>query len=197
MAVKMDSLKYFGKFSIVLLLIIGLTSCAANQHVSAPGAYSNSSKAALSTTSANTTEGALAGANAYPNGVLKNLSIQGVQVVVIGQSLKLIIFTDSCFEFGTSTLTNHCTNILNNVTALLKSTGSANIKVAGYTDTGFGDDFALRLTQEQADSVVAFLWAHGVPQQRLYAKGYGSADPIATNYTTRGNALNRRIEISL
>ena len=216
----MDLLKQLIKFSSLLLAGSTLASCAAFHHEAVPGAYSTPKNAPIMA-AAGATEGAIAGATIHPsaipvgaaiggatggavgaitdrpNAILKRLANQGVQVVAVGQSLKLIIFTDKCFEFGTSAITNQCEAILNNTAALLKLTGNAPIQVAGYSDNNFGEAFAQRLTQEQADSVVAYLWAHGIPQQRFYAKGYGSANPIATNYTTRGNGLNRRIEISL
>ncbi len=219
MAVNMDLLKHAAKLSASLLLSLAMVSCASHEAV--PNAYSTpkatpalaGANAVTDGLAAGTTAGAasmpvgaaiggvIGGAVGYfadrPANYLKKLAHQGVQVIAVGQSVKLIIFTDSCFDFGTSTLTNKCDGILANTAAFLKLTGTAPIKAAGYTDNVFGETFALRLSQEQADSVVAYLWAHGIPQQRFYAKGYGSADPIATNYTSRGNGLNRRVEISV
>ncbi len=207
------------KFSLVGILGTVTVGCASHQAV--PGAY-YTPKAMPILAGTGATAGAIAGASAggasglpigvaiggaaggvmgyfadRPSAILSKLAQQGVQVVSIGQSLKLIIPTDACFDFGTSELTAHCENILNNTAAFLKKTGNAPINVAGYTDNIMDESIAQRLSQTQADSVVAFLWAHGIPQQRFQAKGYGSANPIATNYTNRGNKMNRRIEISL
>lgn len=219
MAINMDILKTLTKTTSILLLSAALTSCYTH-HQAVPGAYSTPKNTPI-LVGAGAATGAMAGATVHPsaipigaaiggaatgaigvftdrpNEILKKLAAKGVDVVAVGQSLRLIIFTDKCFEFGTSDPTNQCEDILNYVAALLKKTGNTPVKVAGYSDNTWGEAFALRLSQEQADSVVAYLWAHGIPRKRFYAKGYGSADPIATNYTIRGNGLNRRIEISL
>ena len=42
-----------------------------------------------------------------------------------------------------------------------------------------------------------YLISKGVPASRMSAKGYGSADPIASNDTPEGRSLNRRVEIVL
>lgn len=224
MAIHMDALKKFAKYFLPLLFGTTLASCAAPFHFhhreAVPGAYPTPKSTPI-LAGAGAVAGAAAGATVHPsaipigaaiggtaggaiglftdspNAILKKLAAKGVQVIAVGQSLKLIIFTDKCFEFGTSDLTNSCEDTLSYTAALLKMTGNAPIKVAGYSDNNFGEDVALRISREQADAVVAFLWAHGIPRERFYVKGYGSADPIATNYTTRGNGLNRRIEISL
>jgi outer membrane protein OmpA-like peptidoglycan-associated protein len=220
MANHMDTLKnLLAAISTILLINAALSGCAA-RHEAVPGAYATPKNTPI-LAGTGAALGAVAGSAVHPSAiplgaaiggaaggvvglftdspsaVLKKLSKQDVQVVAVGQSLKLIIFSDKCFQFGTSDITNYCSDVLSNTAALLKMTGNAPITVAGYTDNNFGENFGLRLTREQADSVVAFLWAHGIPHERFYVKGYGSADPIATNYTTRGNGLNRRIEISL
>jgi len=211
----MDALKIITKITALLLVSATLAGCEIHRHQSVPNAYSTPQNAPIMA-GAGATAGALAaspvipaaaigGATAggiglftdRPRAILKRLNAKGVQVVAVGETLKLIFFTDKCFMFGTSDITDSCSDALNQTAALLKMTGNAPIKIAGYSDNNFGEAFALRISQAQADSIAAFLWAHGVAHQRFYVKGYGSADPIATNFTTRGNGLNRRVEISL
>jgi OOP family OmpA-OmpF porin len=38
---------------------------------------------------------------------------------------------------------------------------------------------------------------HGVAANRLTAKGYGEADPMASNATAEGRAKNRRVELRI
>ena len=67
------------------------------------------------------------------------------------------------------------------------------LEIAGYTDNT-GDPAAnLALSQKRADAIRdAMIKAGGNPDM-LLAKGYGSADPIASNDTPEGRFRNRRI----
>jgi outer membrane protein OmpA-like peptidoglycan-associated protein/uncharacterized protein YidB (DUF937 family) len=68
------------------------------------------------------------------------------------------------------------------------------VEIAGYTDNT-GDPAAnVQLSQQRADAVRAALVSAGVDPSVLVAKGYGSANPVATNDTLEGKFRNRRIE---
>jgi outer membrane protein OmpA-like peptidoglycan-associated protein/uncharacterized protein YidB (DUF937 family) len=68
------------------------------------------------------------------------------------------------------------------------------VEIAGYTDNT-GDPAAnVTLSQQRADAVRAALVSAGVDPSMLVAKGYGSANPVATNDTLEGKFRNRRIE---
>ncbi len=42
-----------------------------------------------------------------------------------------------------------------------------------------------------------YLVSQGVQPEYVSAKGYGEADPVASNSTTAGRSQNRRVEITL
>ncbi|MCX8114472.1 MAG: OmpA family protein, partial [Burkholderiaceae bacterium] len=46
----------------------------------------------------------------------------------------------------------------------------------------------------RAQAVLDFLVAAGAPRERLVARGYGAARPVASNGTEEGRFRNRRIE---
>ena len=52
------------------------------------------------------------------------------------------------------------------------------------------------LSEGRAKAVAAWLTSHGVPANKLTAKGYGQTRPIADNDSDLGRALNRRIEVA-
>jgi len=68
------------------------------------------------------------------------------------------------------------------------------IEIRGYTDSLGNDNANLMLSQERANTVMQYLFAKGVAASRMLARGYGEKDPIASNKTKEGRALNRRIE---
>ncbi|QDL94181.1 OmpA family protein (plasmid) [Paroceanicella profunda] len=81
--------------------------------------------------------------------------------------------------------------------ATLKGCAPAVFEVGAYTDTSGSDELNLRLSRDRAQAVLEALVARGVPLDRLRAKGYGEADPIADNATEAGRALNRRIGLRI
>ena len=52
----------------------------------------------------------------------------------------------------------------------------------------------LALSQKRAEAIRDVLVKAGVPADMLVARGYGSADPIASNDDPQGRRRNRRIE---
>ena len=71
------------------------------------------------------------------------------------------------------------------------------LEIAGYTDN-VGDSAAnVTLSQQRADAVRNVLIKDGVEPSMLVAKGYGSANPIASNDLLEGRFRNRRIEYHL
>lgn len=77
--------------------------------------------------------------------------------------------------------------------------------ISGFTDsTPIGPELAAQgitsneiLSQRRADAVMQFMISQGVRPQMLAAKGFGAADPVASNATAAGRAKNRRVELSM
>ena len=55
----------------------------------------------------------------------------------------------------------------------------------------------LVLSQKRADNVMQFMISQGVNPSMVSAKGFGDADPVASNDTPQGRAQNRRVELTL
>ena len=68
------------------------------------------------------------------------------------------------------------------------------VEIRGYTDNRGSKEHNRKLSQGRAESVKQYLVTKGIDPSRLKVKGYGPADPIATNKTAAGRAKNRRIE---
>lgn len=120
-----------------------------------------------------------------------------VQVVQLGDQLKIIIPTDGCFDLYTATILYSCRPTLDAVANVLKEYGNSAIVVAGFTDTVGSPQAAKALSKRQADSLVAYFWAReGIAHQRFTTIGYGQDNPIADNVNVDGSYYNRRIEIT-
>jgi outer membrane protein OmpA-like peptidoglycan-associated protein/uncharacterized protein YidB (DUF937 family) len=68
------------------------------------------------------------------------------------------------------------------------------LEIAGYTDNTGDAALNLALSQKRAEAVRDAFIKYGADPETLVAKGYGEADPIASNDTAEGRLKNRRIE---
>jgi OmpA-OmpF porin, OOP family len=68
------------------------------------------------------------------------------------------------------------------------------LEIAGYTDNTGDAALNLALSQKRAEAVREALIKYGADPDMLVAKGYGEADPVASNDTAEGRLKNRRIE---
>ncbi len=60
---------------------------------------------------------------------------------------------------------------------------TANIEVAGHTDTDGDNNGNMALSEKRAQAVADYLIKAGLPADRLKAVGYGSSQPVAANDT--------------
>lgn len=77
----------------------------------------------------------------------------------------------------------------------LASDVSMAVIIEGHTDADGADDYNLDLSDRRARSVVAWLAAAGIAAERLTPRGMGEAEPVASNDTADGKALNRRVDV--
>lgn len=99
------------------------------------------------------------------------------------------------FDNDSARLRRESITILDNAAATLKEWGEVKVEVAGYTDAASSIAYNLTLSQRRAEAVSAYLIKHGIAAERLTARGYGEAQPVADNKTAAGRAKNRRVEL--
>jgi len=98
------------------------------------------------------------------------------------------------FESGSAALTPDSYSILDQVVKSLMAYPEVRVEIRGYTDSVGSWEYNLDLSQRRANSVKEYLTNSGIMPDRIEAKGYGEADPIASNKSAGGRAENRRIE---
>ncbi|MEP9195232.1 OmpA family protein [Enterobacter kobei] len=104
----------------------------------------------------------------------------------------------SLFDTGKWALKPGSTKLLVNSLVGIKAKPGWLIVVAGHTDSTGDDKSNQVLSLKRAESVRDWMRDTGdVPESCFAVQGYGESSPIATNDTTEGRALNRRVEISL
>ncbi|MBI4953270.1 MAG: OmpA family protein [Myxococcales bacterium] len=68
------------------------------------------------------------------------------------------------------------------------------VEVQGHTDDNGGEEYNMQLSQARASAVRDWLTSHGVPSERVVAKGYGFSRPLGDNRIKTGRAANRRVQ---
>ena len=101
------------------------------------------------------------------------------------------------FDFDKSNIRPDAAVILDEAASMLSEHPSGNVTVAGHTDSIGTEVYNQGLSERRAKSVKDYLVGKGVEASRLSTVGYGESNPIASNSTKDGRALNRRVELNL
>ena len=107
------------------------------------------------------------------------------------------LFATSPIQFasGSAEITAASAATLDQAAELLKADAAGAVAIEGHTDDVGDPTTNLALSQERADAVLSGLVDRGVDANRLTAKGFGDARPIADNATAEGKATNRRVVV--
>ena len=127
------------------------------------------------------------------------------QICRLQGAIKYTVNSDLLFTSGGWQMAGRGKQIIANLAAKLAPTQQNKILVSGYTDNApIGAALQRQgitsndiLSQKRAEDVMAFLVSQGGKPDLISAKGFGDADPVASNDTAQGRAQNRRVELSL
>ncbi len=103
------------------------------------------------------------------------------------------------FEINKSLLTINSTKVLDGVAKVIKNNPNdvKLVQIGGHTDSSGDAAKNLKLSQERADAVKAYLVKKGIDTKRLESKGFGQTKPISDNKTEEGMYQNRRVEFKI
>lgn len=126
---------------------------------------------------------------------IRHLGAEAIQFVQRGDLMTLIVPTDRYYLFNSPDFDDTEFVALNHIAKLVRLFPCSKIIVAGFSDNVGKQVLQDRLSKARADTMLTFLWAKGVPAQRLTAEGFGQRFPVGNNHLIHGSAYNRRIEI--
>lgn len=121
----------------------------------------------------------------------------GVSVSRVGDSVILHMPSNITFATDSSSIVSGFYEVLDAVALVINEYQQTYVDVVGHTDSTGPEDYNQRLSEARANSVARYLESQKVLPQRILTKGMGESAPIASNTTTEGRALNRRVEIHL
>lgn len=109
--------------------------------------------------------------------------------------LKLEIPSDISFDSGSYQIKSNLRPILDRFAVTLNQNPVTTVKIIGHTDNRGSDAINNPLSVNRADATRDYLVTRGVALNRIAIDGRGSREPIASNNTAEGRAMNRRVEI--
>jgi len=99
------------------------------------------------------------------------------------------------FEFNSSVLKTESYPILDALSSRLRENNSK-VTLKGYASSEGTAAYNMKLSKDRSNSVKTYLVNSGVNASQVVARGYGEANPIASNDTEEGRIQNRRVESS-
>jgi outer membrane protein OmpA-like peptidoglycan-associated protein len=104
---------------------------------------------------------------------------------------------DVLFDTGKSTLRPEAREKLSRLTGVMIAyPGQYTLAFEGHTDSTGSDELNMRLSQARAEAVRDYVQGGGVRNEKVVGtRGFGKAQPVASNDTADGRQRNRRVEI--
>lgn len=120
------------------------------------------------------------------------LKVDAHGCVIPGQVIELNGVT---FEFNKARLSANAQTILDTIAPAFLGQATLNVEIAGHTDSIGSAAANLKLSQQRAEAVRAYLIGRGAKPSQLRAKGYGKTEPlISPEKTADDRERNRRVE---
>lgn len=107
---------------------------------------------------------------------------------------RIAIVTNINFDFDRAAVRDDVKKRLSRVIQLLKETPELDVQIVGYTDDIGSVQYNLVLSLRRAESVRSYIVSRGVDAARLSVAGRGESEPLVSNATPEGRAVNRRVE---
>lgn len=107
---------------------------------------------------------------------------------------QIMVLQGVYFALDSAALTETSKNSLDAAVSTLVEQPELAVEIAGHTDSQGSDEYNLMLSTARANSVRSYLMSRGIAESRITARGYGESEPIDTNATPEGRAVNRRVE---
>jgi outer membrane protein OmpA-like peptidoglycan-associated protein len=124
---------------------------------------------------------------------------QQLEALKTNQANAGIVLTlrDILFDVNGTELKPGAYDSVRQIAAYLKQHPERTVTVEGFTDSTGSPDYNMRLSQLRAETVRNELVREGVAPERVIARGMGPSVPVASNDTTAGRQLNRRVQIAV
>ena len=107
---------------------------------------------------------------------------------------RIAIVTNVNFDFNQTNVRESVRQRLSRVIQTLKEMPEINVQIVGHTDDIGSAQYNLALSVRRAEVVRDYVSTRGIDAARLSAAGRGETQPLVSNATPEGQAVNRRVE---
>jgi OmpA-OmpF porin, OOP family len=101
------------------------------------------------------------------------------------------------FDFDKYNIKPEFEPILDEAVSTLKAKPDIKVVIVGHTDSIGTAEYNMNLSKQRAKAVSNYFVSKGIAASRLQTVGKGLTDPIASNATADGRAMNRRVELQI
>lgn len=131
----------------------------------------------------------------------KTLGLEGalkeLRAEVTAAEIKIDLSADVLFDVDKSELKPAAEEKLTQLLTVVNSKPASRVGIEGHTDLRGDAPYNQALSLRRANSVSAWLVAHGVAASRLAASGAGESRPVRPGTTEADHQANRRVEIRI
>ena len=135
----------------------------------------------------------------------QQLAASQAHVARLQAAIKYTVNSDLLFPSASWQMSADGKEVIAKMAKKLAAEQQDKLLVNGYTDNAaIGPSLKRQgvtsnqiLSQKRADAVMQYMISQGVKANMVAAKGFGEADPVASNATPQGRSQNRRVEITL
>ena len=140
--------------------------------------------------------------NNIKNGNGENLYVSNFKIAKTGEDSRSKLLTEGrlstnaiLFETGKATLKDSSYTIIGEIAKVLQENPEVKINIIGHTDAQGSEASNLELSKKRAIAVKKAMTAnYYINPTRISTDGMGERSPVASNSSTEGKALNRRVE---
>lgn len=105
------------------------------------------------------------------------------------------VFENILFDFDKANIKSNYTAVLAEAGTFMREHPEARVVLAGHTDSIGSKTYNMKLSHKRAASVRNYLVKkEGISADRITLSGFGYNEPVASNSTSEGRALNRRVQ---
>ncbi|NLG61228.1 MAG: OmpA family protein [Candidatus Cloacimonetes bacterium] len=123
--------------------------------------------------------------------------LENAKVEQVGEGVLVTFDSGLLFDFDSDVIKGAAADNLRTLANSLKKYPESELLIVGHTDSQGGDAYNMGLSERRAASARNYLINLGVDPSRIRTTGRGEAEPVASNESEAGRALNRRVEVAI
>lgn len=125
------------------------------------------------------------------------VAIPGAKVERVGEGIEVTFASGLLFDFDSDVVLPAAAENLTQLAASLEKYPNTQLLIVGHTDSVGSDSYNQALSARRASSAAIYLASRDVSRARMRQTGRGESEPVASNSSEEGRALNRRIEVAI